>query len=101
MKYLTQILKLDENKIIKENNGKGEVLKVLEKHWAIFDITEQRLGRIKSNVKHTIQIEKGKGPVRSKTRPLNPIVGRKVKAQLDEWLKKGLLGSRFHHMRAQ
>ena len=61
IKYLTQILKLDENKIIKEYNGKEEVLKVLEKHWAIFDITEQRLGRIKSNVKHTIQIEKGKG----------------------------------------
>ena len=60
IKYLTQILKLDENKIIKENNGKEEVLKVLEKHWAIFDITEQRLGRIKSNVKHTIQIEKEK-----------------------------------------
>ena len=30
IKYLTQILKLDENKIIKENNGKEEVLKVLE-----------------------------------------------------------------------
>ena len=101
IKYLTQILKLDENKIIKENNGKEEVLKVLEKHWAIFDITEQKLGRIKSNVKHTIQIEKGKGPVRSKTRPLNPIVGKKVKAQLDEWLKKGSLGSHFLRTRVR
>ena len=87
--YLTKNLKLKQNKNIDTAEKLNRVLDVLIKNWEIFDITENRLAKCNTSVEHAI-ITTGK-PIRGKTRPLNPVLGKQVRQQLLTWEKKNII----------
>ena len=68
-------------------------MNVLLKHWDVFDYYNERIPSAKTNVKHHIKTG-DTPPIKSKCRPLNPIIGEKVKNILDDRKQRG---SENHH----
>lgn len=66
-------------------------MNVLLRHWDVFDYYNERIPSARTNVKH--HIETGDtAPIKSKCRPLNPIIGEKVKKKrLDDLEQRGVI----------
>ena len=89
--YLMEKLDIKNNKLIREAKIEEKVLTLLLRYWCLFDITGLRIGKINSDIKHKITIEKGTEPIRQRPRPLNPIIEKKVKTQFENWERRGIV----------
>ena len=88
--YLKSKLKLDQNPLLEEGDRKQKLLKILLQHWDVFDYYNERIPSARTDVKH--HIETGNTPpIKSKCRPLNPIIGEKVKERLDNLEHRGII----------
>ena len=88
--YLKSKLKLDQNPLLEEGDRKQKLLNILLQHWDVFDYYNERIPSARTNVKH--HIETGNTPpIKSKCRPLNPIIGEKVKERLDNLEHRGII----------
>ena len=84
-----KMLKLEQNPRIDTPEKLEKVLGVLIKNWNVFDITDKRVGRYDSDVKHSI-ITQGP-PIRGKTRPLNPLLAKQVRDVLIKWEEQNII----------
>ena len=88
--YLKSKLKLDQNPLLEEGDRKQKLLNILLQHWDVFDYYNERIPSARTDVKH--HIETGNTPpIKSKCRPLNPIIGEKVKERLDNLEHRGII----------
>ena len=63
---------------MEEGDRKQRLLKILLQHWDVFDYYNERIPSARTDIKH--HIETGDTPpIKSKCRPLNPIISEKVK----------------------
>ena len=61
------------------------------KHWAALDITDKRVPTLKPDIIPKHKIETFGIPKKSKVRPLNPEMSKKVKEILLDWEKQGII----------
>ena len=88
--YLKSKLKIDQNPLLEEGDRKQRLLKILLQHWDVFDYYNERIPSARTDIKH--HIETGDTPpIKSKCRPLNPIIGEKVKERLDNLEHRGII----------
>ena len=88
--YLKSKLKIDQNPLLEEDDRKQRLLKILLQHWDVFDYYNERIPSARTDIKH--HIETGDTPpIKSKCRPLNPIIGEKVKERLDNLEHRGII----------
>ena len=65
-------------------------MKILLQHWDVFDFYSERIPSARTNVKH--YIETGNTPsIKSRCRPVNPIIGEKVKERIDNLEYRGII----------
>ena len=60
------------------------------KHWNVFDYYNERIPIDDSWIKPNIHM-KTEIPIKSKCRPLNPIISQKIKEKLQDLEKRGLI----------
>lgn len=75
---------------MKIENRKDKLLQLLLKYWDCFDNYGDRLPKANSPIKHHINTGDA-APIKSKCRPLNPIISERVKNKLDELEKRGII----------
>ena len=90
MIYLTDNVKFNDNLLLNEDD-KSKLLNILIKQWNCFDYYDNRLR--KCSISHAQQhINTGdSAPIKSKVRPLSPLVADKVKEKLDDLEKRGII----------
>ena len=75
---------------MEESDRKQRLLKILLQDWDVFDYYNERISSARTYVKH--HIETGNTPsIKSKFRPLNPIIGEKVKERIDNLEHRGII----------
>ena len=75
---------------MEEGDRKQRLLKILLQHLDVFDYCNERIPSARRNVKH--HIETGNTPpIISKCRPLNSIIGEKVKERIDNLEHRGII----------
>ena len=88
--YLLEKLQLDKNPLLQIEKRSSKLLEILAKHWNCFDFHGNRIPKCKSDVTHHISTGPS-APIKSKCRPLNPIIAAKVKDKLDDLEKRGVI----------
>ena len=89
-KYLSEKLQLDKNPLLQIENRSSRLLEILVKYWNCFDFYGNRLPKCKSDVIHHISTG-ASAPIKSKCRPLNPIIAAKVRDKLEDLEKRGIV----------
>ena len=89
-KHLLEKLKLKENKLLDIENRRDRLMEVLLKYWKCFDYFGNRLPKCSTAIQHHIDTGDAE-PIRSKCRPLNPIIADKVKGRLEDLEKRGII----------
>ena len=90
IKYLTENLDLDNIALIQEDDVKSKLIQILIKNWNCFDINNNRTSKCNSTIKHHIDTGDAT-PIKSKCRPLNPVIGEKVAKRLDDLKQRGII----------
>ena len=86
--WLKEHLKLDKNPVLDSVDKMAKALAVLVKHFDVF-ATDSMPGKT-NLIEHSIPTGDTR-PIKSKTRPLNPILEEDLRRQLNKWLKEGIV----------
>lgn len=91
VKQVFEDLKLDDNEYLKADKDKMKVVKRLLKRYAhIFANKKQEIGET-DMIEFDVVLKPGSRPVKAKVRPLNPAQEENLKAQVDLWLREGVI----------
>ena len=88
-KYLSRKLELDKNPLLENDEDKEKLIQILMKHWNVFDYYNERIPTAESGIKYNINM-KTEIPIKSKCRPLNPIISQK-REKLQDLEKRGII----------
>ena len=84
-------LQIEDNEILKANpDAKKRLLEMVRKYWKTFGTPSTTTG-LTDLAEFRIKLKPGAVPHKSKVRPLNPAQMDSLEAQLDIWLKEGVI----------
>ena len=86
--WIIREFRLDGNKMLKKPKIKHAALAVLRRHWEVYS-TDGSFGKTHL-LKHEIHTDAGP-PTKEKFRPINPVLEKELRKQLEEWLKHDVI----------